>query len=140
MLHVCNKLWVRSFPRQENRLFLPPHSRKTQITPFCFFFFFPEGLALFTIPSLCKLTTWAWPIRFCQAFFLFPGCVHKTFATWPVRGSYALTALRCHDPDPVRSMVRQLHYVSLVHPPSYTNPHLVITFKIQVFLLFFLRT
>jgi len=110
---------VRSFPRRENRLFLPPHARKTQISTFCFFVL-REVSDLFTLPSHCRLTTWAWPIPFCQAF-LFPGFVHKKFC-YLVLQRYALAALRCLDSDRVRNMVRPLHvtcsFAQLHEPPS----------------------
>jgi hypothetical protein len=118
---------VRSFPKEENRLFLPPHARKTQISTFCFFAL-PEVSDLFTLPSHCRLTTWAWPIPFCQVF-LFPGCVHKKFCNLVLQ-RYAHAALRCFDADRVRSMVRPLHVTCLfaqLHEPSSRNKLLQFT-------------
>jgi len=120
MLHVCNKLWVKPFPRQEIRLFLPPHARKTQISTFCFFVL-PEASDLFTLPAHCRLTTWAWPIPFCRSFFYFRVVFIKSFATWSFRDT-RLDALRCRDPDWVRSVDRPLRvtcsFAQIYEPPS----------------------
>ena len=135
MSYVCHKLWVMSFPRQENRLFLPPAAHKTQISTFCFFVF-PEISDLFTVPSYCRLTTWVWAIPLCQFFYVQVVFI-KSFATWPVRDN-ALSALRCHEPDPVRSMVRQLlamcSFSQLHEPPPPPSRNKRLQFTCSLFL------
>ena len=114
MLHVCNKLWVRSFQRKEIRLFLPPRARKTQISTFCFFVL-PKVSDICTLASHCRLTTWVWPIPFCRAF-LFPGCVHKKFCNL-VFQRYALGRITVSRPRPGKKHGQTVTWHVLIHPP-----------------------